>query len=236
MSPKCHHFDPEMSPKCHQKLLDGRHRGRYNLCMSDPNPIDIVFFRGLKGAPASILLLLILAAKPINRYTIEAATGYSDKPITTAIALLERSRMIVNSGNGYELAEELRRKVSPSSSSSIEQISLFEGQEEEEETERRKNSEAKTWLIRAGIGRNSPKLREITAADPEPDYIRRWVLYFEWWTREAERYPGATIDGRSRFSVGTLITILLDGDPAPIDRCEQCLEEDRNCYCSIIKR
>jgi predicted transcriptional regulator len=209
--------------------------------MSDPNPIDLVFFRGLKGAPASILLLLIFTQQPLHRHTIETATGYSDKPIAAALALLERCRMIAQSENGFVLAKELSRKISDfeASSSSV-QIRLsdeIEREDEEEEQQASRNySETITWLTRAGIGRRSPKLAEIIATEPDPSHIKAWVLYLEWWTREAERYPGAVIDGRQQFSVGTLITVLLDGDPTPEVRCSQCLEEDRNCYCGLVKR
>lgn len=98
------------------------------------------------------------------------------------------------------------------------------------------NFTAQDWLIRAGISPNSRKFREIIAANPTPQYLQAHIKYFEWWQEQRRRQPRKkAIDGRTRFTTGTLITRILDRDPPPPPRCPHCGRDEQNCICHIIQ-
>lgn len=219
---------------------------------------QVSFLRDMKGAPASIVLALALTGLSLLQKELELATGYSDKTIARGLALLELHDLVYYNGrsNGWCLPPNFQLSLFPSaslgrgtrrisvlaSSSSLETDLQIQNQKAEEE-KKRPNPEnfrlctqdpVYQLLIDAGVGRNSPKMRELIASKLEEDYVRSWTRYFEWWKRESANCPGHFIDGRTRFTVGTLIHILLDGDPAPASRCENCLEPVP-CHCAFIK-
>lgn len=195
--------------------------------------------RTLKGAAASILLALALTADSLENKDLQLITGYSDKSITAGLALLEFHGLIQRTAElGWTLTGRMpaRRKISgllDSSSSDPDQ--KREEEEMKEETARGAAGDAesvKRWLVRAGIGRNSPKLRQLLGLSLSERYVKAWVLEFEWWKQNHTK-PG--FKGREVFSVGTLIHILLSGDQSPPMRCDGCLMP-LPCYCGIIKR
>lgn len=91
-------------------------------------------------------------------------------------------------------------------------------------------AEVRAWLERAGIGRNSPKMRTLLARRLDPYVVRAFVLDREHQLREG-RSRG--INTALAYRPGLLIKKLEDGDP-PM-RCETCLSL-LPCYCAIIQR
>lgn len=106
------------------------------------------------------------------------------------------------------------------------------------------DNSVRSWLIRGGVGQNSPQMKNLLAQDFELNYIKAHVL---------ERIAQVEA-GNGRFTAGLLITKLNANDPAPPMRCEKCLNVDCNCdnlcpdcgepinpkigwcHCTIIKR
>jgi hypothetical protein len=80
-----------------------------------------------------------------------------------------------------------------------------------EEEKEIKNKEK--WLLRAGIGKGSPKMYELLSAGLELEYIKAHVLEYEW--SMANEHP-------PRLCIGTLIV-----------RCEECKEV--KCYCDLVR-
>ena len=121
--------------------------------------------------------------------------------------------------------------------------SLILGPEEEEESRTRENrrnsdfaaasypqpvdndndAEVQDWLLRGGVGQNSPKMRELLSLALHPDYVAAHVL---------ERL--AQVQAGQNYPVGWLINKMLCGDMAPPMRCVDCLQLD--CYCDVIRR
>jgi len=66
--------------------------------------VDLV--RNWKGAAASIMWILLLTARSLTGKELARATGYSDKPVTDALAWLEPRGWVQNNGrqHGWSLA------------------------------------------------------------------------------------------------------------------------------------
>lgn len=64
------------------------------------------FVRSIKGAAASILWILLLSGRACTQRELETATGYTDKPLMTGLALLEAERLIQYNGrrHGWSLS------------------------------------------------------------------------------------------------------------------------------------
>jgi hypothetical protein len=224
---------------------------------------QVSFLRGLKGAPASIVLALALTGCSMTGRDLQMVTGYSDKPISQGLALLELHGLVQFNGRaqGWSFRHEARLSLFPTallggkvglaqstgrgdrsfsdftaSSSAVVDDGDFGGSAEEAEVlEPGRSIAVERWLTRAGVGRRSPKMRELLALDLDPGYVAAWVLEYEWYVAEMARRPGERVNGRRQFSTGTLIRILLDGDAAPPERCEACLERPGDCYCSVVQ-
>jgi len=64
------------------------------------------FVRNVKGAPASILWAFVLSGRTLTPRQLQAATGYSDKPVAKALLFLTERGILVPRGRltGYSLA------------------------------------------------------------------------------------------------------------------------------------
>src|SRR5512139_3800537 len=71
------------------------------------NPIRLV--RELKGAPISIILVLGFAGQGVTQEWIERATGYTDKPVSQALAYLEEIGLVDHTRAGWMLTGEARQ-------------------------------------------------------------------------------------------------------------------------------
>lgn len=61
--------------------------------------------RALKGAPLSILTVIALNPGGVSQEFLERNTGYTDKPVSQALAWLRENQIITKSSNGWRLAE-----------------------------------------------------------------------------------------------------------------------------------
>lgn len=234
----------------------------------------IEFVRGLKGAPASIVLALVFCGGALTNADLEQMTGYSDKPIAKGLALLELKGLVQYNGfqYGWSLTAGVRqlhlfplsmldsggdqsRRISDSDS---ERSRKYSDSDETATGESRKFSDSYTttttknsseeelvvvgsetargsrrisdsgddpveaWLIRGGIGQNSPKMRRLLEQDFDPEYVKAHVL---------ERLATIARPDGGWFQTGMLIRKLMDGDAAPPMRCEECLEYESRCRC-----
>lgn len=69
---------------------------------------NIRMVRSLKGAPISILVAMMLVQQPVRAEWLERVTGYTDKPVTQALLLLEEFGLIThNSRYGWQLVKGL---------------------------------------------------------------------------------------------------------------------------------
>lgn len=82
------------------------------------------------------------------------------------------------------------------------------------------DNEVYHWLKRGGVGATSPKMLEILHLHLPVDHVKAFVL-----DQEANQYPA-----------NHLICKLLDGDPVPPMRCEDCLAVLSACLCGVVKR
>ena len=69
--------------------------------MQVENPIRLV--RELKGAPISIILVLSFSTVRVTQEWIERATGYTDKPVSQALAYLREIGLIGLLSRGEEI-------------------------------------------------------------------------------------------------------------------------------------
>ena len=68
------------------------------------NPIRMV--RELKGAPLSILMVLTLVHQRVSQGYLERATGYTDKPISKALAYMGEVGLVDETRSGWQLIKE----------------------------------------------------------------------------------------------------------------------------------
>lgn len=65
--------------------------------------------RALKGAPVSVLLALIIARQdgigPVSNEYLERETGYSDKPVSQALTVLQDYQYVLQTNRGWVLAQ-----------------------------------------------------------------------------------------------------------------------------------
>ena len=72
------------------------------------------------------------------------------------------------------------------------------------------------WLVRGGIGRKTPKMRQLLASDLDLETVKAHVL-------ERMAWEAGLIADSQPYKPGLLIHKLLSGDPPPAMRCEDCL-------------
>jgi len=202
---------------------------------------QIGLLRSLKGAPASIVLALVFCGHALKNRELEQMTGYSDKPISKGLALLELHRLVQYNGYAYGwsltaaarqlplfpdslLGDGQSRNISEvgefptSSSSSSSSLLTLNGHREEEE--------------------DAAESRRISDFSPRPvdnsvDKLRRTLIQAGVGKRSRklrelldaglaiEYVQGhiaarqAALDQGKHYPVGWLIQKLLDGDPVP---------------------
>lgn len=219
--------------------------------------------RSLKGAPASIVVALVVLGRSLNNKQLCLATGYSDKTITAALVVLDIQGITQFNGRaaGWSLsAGQLKLNLPEQLSTGYPQVdrkfsdlgplttttttiqikdpesTLHTREENVVVVEEDRSEILRSILAAAGIGANSQGMRDLLAAEIPISRAEAWLRYWDWWKRQRERQPSGLVDGRDVFSAGLLIRVLLDGDPAPAARCEECLELPADCYCASISR
>jgi hypothetical protein len=70
------------------------------------------FVRNLRGAPASVLLILLLSGRSLTQKELEYATSFSDKPLKRAIAYLQRRGIVESCGSaGWLMTTTFRHSL-----------------------------------------------------------------------------------------------------------------------------
>ena len=199
--------------------------------MTDDNPIRLL--RGLKGAPLSILCAMSLAGKAVSQSWLERVTGYTDKPVSQALAYLKEIGLVDGTNrDGWRLSQgtqqlrlteavfpETSRNNSDSPPSSPEldlkesinlEVEEVEGENESEKIRLRgvspKNpAESAIWeeLALASITHNPRTEALVRLPHVNPEYVRAHRLGME------RAGKGGAV------WAGLLITILERGDPSP---------------------
>lgn len=77
--------------------------------MQNINPLTAL--RSLKGAPLSCLVALIFANQPVGKEWLARVTGYSDKPVSSAMDYLLEMGFVINGGRteAWEIHQEFRQ-------------------------------------------------------------------------------------------------------------------------------
>jgi len=73
------------------------------------NPLRMV--RELKGAPLSILWVLFYAQQRVSQEFLERSTGYSDKPVSQALAYLEEIGLVNHTRSGWALIQDNQNQL-----------------------------------------------------------------------------------------------------------------------------
>src|SRR4030042_2168061 len=74
------------------------------MILQSENPIRMV--RELKGAPLSILMVLSLVHQRVTQEYLERATGYTDKPVSQALAYMQEIGLADHNNAGWQLIKQ----------------------------------------------------------------------------------------------------------------------------------
>ncbi len=77
--------------------------------ISFENPIRMV--RELKGAPLSILMVLSMVHQRVTQEYLERSTGYTDKPVSQALAYLQEIGLADHTRSGWQLIKSDRLQL-----------------------------------------------------------------------------------------------------------------------------
>jgi hypothetical protein len=85
------------------------------LSASDLDADRVQFFRAIRGAPATVLLLLMIRGAAMTNRDICRFTGYSDKTVTDAMGLLDGLKLTQYNGrtNGWSLSSGMGQMPLP---------------------------------------------------------------------------------------------------------------------------
>ena len=73
------------------------------------SPIHLI--KALKGAPLSTLVLLYLSPVPVTQLWIEIHSGYSPKPVRTALCYLREGGLVIKKSQGWVLSQSARQSL-----------------------------------------------------------------------------------------------------------------------------
>jgi hypothetical protein len=214
--------------------------------MNLDNPIRMV--RELKGAPLSILFALSVAHQRVSQAWLEGVTGYTDKPISSALAYLEEIGLADHTSSGWKLTGKAKQLPLPMEE--LEPRSLEEHEEEQdkiEEPEQEYNSDDSCQ----GRNNSTPLIITITDSVNEEEINsnnnnmgrknsdsgvldalaragimgkkRVSLAKLAWVTVESVSAWEAALKRRKKekYSPGLLISVLESGDPAPVVKDER---------------
>jgi hypothetical protein len=74
--------------------------------MVPENPFRLI--HELKGAPLAVLITLSLVRQPVTKEWLERTTGYTDKPVSQALAYLTENGLALGTHAGWQLTESAR--------------------------------------------------------------------------------------------------------------------------------
>lgn len=184
-----------------------------------PDAEQIQLLRSIRGAPATILLLLLLRGSSLTNRELCQFTGYTDKTVSSAMSLLDSlaltqyngrtSGWSLNAGQlSLPLIHSLKQPVdkeigkipicTTTATANRERSSEFSSRSSRNAEIDRKISDL---LVEGGIGPGSKMYLQLLAADLDLDTVRAHVDY--------------RVNHPNEVSVGLLIRRLLDGDPPP---------------------
>ncbi len=201
--------------------------------MADDWREQIGFLRGLDGMAAHILLALLVAGRRLTVDDLAMASGCDKRTVKRGLALLEALGLVEVDAEGWALPAAVRERLTgakegggggaravrvPSSSSSV-SITLNPVDEKKKKNGATRanggqaagGDEVAGLLQRAGLGRQSPKMRQLLGLGLDAGYVREHVTARESALERGDEYP-----------VGWLINKLECGDPAPVCRCGRC--------------
>jgi hypothetical protein len=140
--------------------------------MSQRYDDPIRLLRQLKGAPLAVLLALYWTRTRVMAEWLATVTGYTDKPVTAALRLLETYGMVVRVQQGWQIADAVQLPLmpgesekfrSPSSSSTV--VIGKHTIEEEEQDRRNSDSYYLNYRTLKGYGVREPALSRLSALE-----------------------------------------------------------------------
>jgi hypothetical protein len=79
------------------------------MILQSENPIRMI--RELKGAPLSIWMVLSLVHQRVTQEYLERATGYTDKPVSQALAYMQEIGLADHTNAGWQLIEQMVKQL-----------------------------------------------------------------------------------------------------------------------------
>lgn len=97
-----------------EKNCDCKSQGNSQIIRFIGEPMSIDFsstmVRGLKGAPLSVLVLLMLAGQPVSAQYLEHMSGYSDKNVNSALLTLLEFGLVTRNGRyQWQIADGVKQ-------------------------------------------------------------------------------------------------------------------------------
>jgi hypothetical protein len=209
--------------------------------MNLDNPIRMV--RELKGAPLSILFALSIMHQRVSQAWLEGVTGYTDKPISSALSYLEEIGLADHTTSGWKLTGKAKQLPLP--------MEITAGEDEitaeEEPVTADDNSDSScqsrnysTPLITTTIdivkeeelsSNNNSKGRKNSDSGVLDALTRAGIMgkkrvslsQLAWVTVESVSAWEAALKRRKKekYSPGLLISVLESGDAAPVAKPEE---------------
>jgi hypothetical protein len=134
------------------------------------DPIRLL--RQLRGAPLAVLLAMYWTRTRVTARWLATVTGYTDKPVTDALRLLETYNMVVRVQQGWQIAESVQLPLAPgesekfrSSSSSSKVIDMDPTIEQEQQERKNSDSFAVNYRVLRGYGVREPALSRLAALE-----------------------------------------------------------------------
>ncbi|MBI5297969.1 MAG: hypothetical protein HY869_21035 [Chloroflexi bacterium] len=135
------------------------------------DPIKLL--RLLKGAPLAVLLAIYWTRQRVTAEWLATVTGYTDKPVTSALKLLTTYSLITKVQGGWQLSGGAQLPLMAigssdsenfrSTSSSLNQGSSLNISDDEEETRKNSDSFRVNYRTLKGYGIREPALSRLSA-------------------------------------------------------------------------
>ena len=147
------------------------------------DPIKLL--RQLKGAPLAVLLAMYWTRMRITAEWLVTVTGYTDKPVTSALKLLSAYGWITKVQNGWQISAGVQLPLGGgevvsenfrSGSSSLITDSILINREDEEESRKNSDSFIANFRLMKSYGIREPALSRLSALEHvNPEFINAHV-------------------------------------------------------------
>lgn len=136
--------------------------------------------RELKGASLSVLVLLLVSPLPVSQEWLERNSGYTDKPVSQALAYLKETGRVCKTSAGWMLSEGFQMALPASRNYSDSNVFLQDSVLEFSETtdnnnnKSRKYSDSEIWeeLAKSSVVKNERTQALVSMPHMTAEYVR----------------------------------------------------------------